>query len=51
MEIVLTTADREALETAKTGEPRVRRWRRYQAVLLLADGQSPATVAHSLGCG
>jgi transposase len=51
MDLVLTAADRSALEQATAAEPRVRRWRRYQAVLLLADGQPPATVAAALGCG
>jgi len=50
MEIVLTAADREALEEAKAGEPGVRRWRRYHAVLLLADGEPPGRVAAALGC-
>lgn len=50
MELVLTTADRAALEAAKAAEPRVRRWRRFQAVLLLADGEPPGRVAVALGC-
>jgi transposase len=50
MEIVLSGADREALEAAKAAEPRGRRWRRYQAVLLLADGEPPERVATALGC-
>jgi transposase len=50
MEIVLTAPDRFALEQAKAAEPRVRRWRRYQAVLLLAAGQPPGAVATALGC-
>ena len=28
----------------------MRRWRRYRAVLLLAEGQTPAAVAHALRC-
>jgi transposase len=39
-----------ALTAAAAAERRVRRWRRYQAVLLLATGQHPATVAQSLHC-
>jgi transposase len=39
-----------ALEQAKAAEPRLRRWRRYQAVLLLADGEPPGRVATALGC-
>lgn len=50
MEFVLTASDRAALEQAKAAEPRVRRWRRYQAVLLLADGEPPGRVAAALGC-
>jgi transposase len=51
MELVLTAADRAALEGAAAAEPRVRRWRRFRAVLLLADGQAPGAVAAALGCG
>lgn len=50
MELVLSAAEREALEAAKAAEPRVRRWRRYQAVLLLADGEPPGRAATALGC-
>jgi transposase len=50
MELELSIADRTALEQAKAAEPRVRRWRRFQAVLLLADGLAPAAVAVALGC-
>ncbi len=46
----LTDLDRRALEQAAAAEPRVRRWRRYQAVLLVAAGQHPAAVAQSLHC-
>jgi transposase len=51
MELVLTASDRLALEEAKAAEPRLRRWRRYQAVLLLADGEPPGRIATALGCG
>jgi len=51
MNVPLTAAQRTELQAAATAETRKRPWKRYQAVLLLADGQSPATVAHSLGCG
>jgi transposase len=50
MSLQLTDHERSAVETAAAAEPRVRRWRRYQAVLLLAAGQSPAAVARSLHC-
>jgi transposase len=50
MQWTMTDPERNALETAAAAEPRVRRWRRYQAVLLLAEGQAPATVAHTVPC-
>lgn len=50
MEIVLTEDGRAALEAAAAGEPRVRRWKRYRAVLLLADGVAPPAVATALDC-
>jgi transposase len=51
MEIVLTAAARAALEQAAATEGRTRRWKRYQAVLLVADGVQPDAVAATLGCG
>jgi transposase len=39
----------ELMATAKA-TPTVRRWRRYPAILLVADGQSVAAVARALGC-
>ena len=50
MEIVLTGEARAALEGAAAGEPRGRRWKRYRAVPLLADGLAPPAVAAALGC-
>lgn len=50
MEIEMTEGARQAVEAAAAGERRARVWRRYQALLLLAQGQRPATVAQSLGC-
>ena len=50
MALLLTEDQRTALETTGAGERRVRRWRRYQAVLLLASGQPPAVVAQNLDC-
>lgn len=47
----LTPTQRSDLEAAASQEGRVRRWRRYQAILLLADGQAPAQVARALDCG
>jgi transposase len=46
----VTEQERAALEAAAAAEPRVRRWRRYQAVLLLAAGQPPTAIAQSLHC-
>jgi len=51
MLVILTLADRSALEAAAGQEGRVRRWRRYRAILLLADGQPPPHVAQALDCG
>jgi transposase len=50
MEIVVSAADRAALEAACATEPGVRGWRRFRAVLLLADGLVPPAVAAALGC-
>jgi transposase len=50
MDLTLTSAERAALADAASAEPRVRRWRRYRAVLLLADGEPPIRVAAVLGC-
>jgi transposase len=50
MELVLTADERAALVAAAAHEQRVRRWRRFQALLLVADGGSPDAVATSVGC-
>ena len=50
MGIELTAAARKELAMATAGERHTRVWRRYQAIVLLAEGQAPAAVAHSLGC-
>lgn len=42
MLLMLTRTQRAALAAAAGQEDRVRRWRRYRAILLLADGQSPS---------
>ena len=49
MQLTLTADEREALVTAATHERRVRHWRRYQALLLVADGKSPETAAEAVG--
>jgi transposase len=51
MGVVLTAAESSALAAAEAGERRVRHWRRYRALRLLASGQSPAAVAAAVGCG
>ena len=50
MHLTLMETDRTELEAAAAAEKGVRRWRRYQAVLLLAAGQTPAAVTQTLGC-
>jgi transposase len=50
MAIELNEQDWRALEQAQAGERRVRHWRRYQAIRLLAQGQGPRAVAVALGC-
>ena len=50
MELALTADERAALATAALREGRVRRWRRLQALLLVADGNRPEAVATSVGC-
>jgi transposase len=50
MHLQMTDQERTALETVAAAEPRMRHWRRYQAVLLLAEGQNPAAIATSLHC-
>jgi transposase len=50
MALVLSESERAALTDVAAHERRVRRWRRYQAVLLVADGKRPQEAAASLGC-
>ncbi|MDP9469241.1 MAG: helix-turn-helix domain-containing protein [Chloroflexota bacterium] len=50
MDVSLTETERAELDAAAAGEGRVRLWRRYRAVQLLATGQTPAAVAATLGC-
>src|SRR5581483_11870113 len=50
MPLVLSDSERVVLADAAAHERRVRRWRRYQAVLRVADGEHPEAVAASLGC-
>jgi transposase len=50
MRLLVTESQRTELEAAAAAEKRVRRWRRHQAVLLLAEGHAPAAVARTLRC-
>jgi transposase len=50
MRLTLTEPQETELHAAATAEKGVRRWKRYQAVLLLAEGQAPAVVAQTLRC-
>ena len=50
MFLVLSGSERVALTDAAVRERRMRQWRRYQAVLLVADGKPPHEVAASVGC-
>lgn len=48
MRLRLTESQRAAVEVAVRTEKRTRPWKRYQAMLLLAAGQAPATVAEAV---
>jgi transposase len=50
MELELSPRERADLERAARSERRSRVWRRYRAVVLLADGARPEVVAAALGC-
>lgn len=50
MELSLTESQRRELEAAVRAASRTRSWKRYQAVLLVAEGQAPGTVAQALRC-
>jgi transposase len=50
MSLILSDTERAALVDAAAHERRVRRWRRFQVLLLVADGQRPEEAAASLGC-
>ena len=50
MRLTLTEMQQTELATAAAAEKGVRRWKRYQAVLLLGEGQAPAAVACTLRC-
>ncbi len=48
--LAMTAAQRAELEAAQRQSQNVRHWKRYQAVLLRADGTPVAVVAQTLGC-
>jgi transposase len=48
--LAMTAEQRAELETAQRQSRNVRHWKRYQAVLLRAEGTSVAIVAQTLGC-
>jgi transposase-like protein len=50
MDLELSPSQWAGLEAAAVGERRVRIWRRYRAVLLVAEGETPAAVPAALGC-
>lgn len=50
MDLAVTPAQRAELAAAAAAAKRTRAWKRYRAVLRLAEGQPPAAVARSLGC-
>jgi len=50
MRLTLTDEERAELQAGLRSSRNVRHWRRYQAVLLRADGVPLATVAQNLGC-
>jgi transposase len=50
MQIQLNATEWNELEQAQRQERRVRQWRRYQAIRLVAHGQSPQEVATAVGC-
>jgi transposase len=50
MPLTLSKTERAALEAGQARSPKVRHWRRYQAVLLRAEGMLVKDVARVLGC-
>ncbi|HEU0028553.1 MAG TPA: helix-turn-helix domain-containing protein [Ktedonobacterales bacterium] len=50
MAFALTPAERQALTAAQGQSRSVRHWRRYQAILLRADGLTVTQVAQALSC-
>ena len=50
MPLTLRVGERAALQAAQARSGAVRHWRRYQAVLLRAEGVPIATIAQTLAC-
>jgi transposase len=50
MQIQMSVTDWTDLEQAQRRQRRVRHWRRYQAIRLVAQGQTPQAVAAAVGC-
>jgi transposase len=50
MPLTMTVDERAAVQAAQAHRRAVRHWRRYQAVLLRADGVLIATIAQTLDC-
>jgi transposase len=50
MQITLSPSETEALGRTAALERRAATWRRYRAIQLLAQGQTPKQVAAALGC-
>lgn len=51
MSLTLTPDQHADLEVAASTARQIRSWKRYQALLLLADGQTIAQVGTALACG
>ena len=49
MSVEMSATERQAVQEAAQGAPRVRQWRRYQAIVLVAEGHSAPEVATVLG--
>jgi transposase len=50
MQIEMSATDLDEVERAQHHERGVRNWKRYQALRLLAQGQTPPDVAAAVGC-
>jgi transposase len=50
MPLILSAEERAALVAAQRQRPGIRHWRRYQALMLRAEGLSVAQVAQALSC-